>query len=316
MIAQGSHLTRAGLCRQCSGTCRSWNGLKSSGVAQRITHQRGYAGPLAAVGDNSVSQSPYHHHPPLVSSPSIPSIQRSAVQRGHGTHYVTGSSTALAPIVHPIFDRATASWQYIVADPSTHAAALIDPVLDYDPSDWTVSSQSADQVLAVVRKQSYKIDQILQTRIRSDYPTAALYLKNRLAEEQGDLDTPIICIGKRDKQVWERRYRPFSVSAMTSEQVFDKIFDDYELFHIGRIPGRAIYLPGHTPELMAYHIGGKHHLHFMLIIAKASGKDTFSLARKSECLTNLHLVLSIFVRKCKNAKPFPWSLAKERIKGT
>lgn len=314
MITLCSRLTRAGLGRQCSRKCRSRDGLGE--IAERIAHQRGYAGPLAATNENRVSQSPYQHHSPLVSSPSSPSIRGPAAQRGQGTHYVTGSNTALAPIVHPVFDRAMGSWQYVVADPSTHAAALIDPVLNYDQSDWTLSTESADQVLSIVRSQSYKIDQILQTRVRSDCPTAALYLKTRLAEEQGDLDTPIICIGKRAKQVWERRYRPYDIFNVTSEQVFDKIFDDYELFHIGRIPGRAIYLPGHTPELMAYHIGGKYHLHFLWILAKAFWKGTFSWARKSKRLINIHLVLSIFLRWCKIAKPFLWTLAKERTMGT
>jgi glyoxylase-like metal-dependent hydrolase (beta-lactamase superfamily II) len=93
------------------------------------------------------------------------------------------------------------SWQYIVANPSSKAAAVIDPVLNCDWAVGTITTESADGLLSIIKEQQYKVDLILETHAHADHITAASYLKSRLASEQGDLDTPIICIGTRINQV-------------------------------------------------------------------------------------------------------------------
>jgi glyoxylase-like metal-dependent hydrolase (beta-lactamase superfamily II) len=37
------------------------------------------------------------------------------------------------PAIRAFFDEATNTFSYLVADPATRRAAVIDPVLDYDP---------------------------------------------------------------------------------------------------------------------------------------------------------------------------------------
>jgi len=185
--------------------------------------------------------------------------QRVIDQHQGRASYSTRSTTGSEPIVHDIFENKTGSWQYIIADPSTKAAAIVDPVLDYDPASRTISTKTADSLLSVVKGNGYKVDMILETHAHADHLTAAAYLKHRLAEVQGDLDTPIIGIGKRIDQIqkaWGERY---NIPAAEYEGVFDKLFDDDETFHIGNMSARAIHLPGHTPDLMGYKIGGWSH---------------------------------------------------------
>ncbi|KAK5073282.1 hypothetical protein LTR70_010420 [Exophiala xenobiotica] len=168
--------------------------------------------------------------------------------------YSTRSMTESEPIVHNIFENKTGSWQYIVADPSTNAAAIIDPVLDYDPISGTISTKTADSLLSMVKRNGYKVDMILETHAHADHLTAASYLKHRLVKEQGDLDTPIICIGKRINEIqktWGERY---NIPVAEYQGVFDKLFDDDETFHVGNMSAKAIHLPGHTPDLMGYKI--------------------------------------------------------------
>ncbi|KAK7432049.1 hypothetical protein QQZ08_001339 [Neonectria magnoliae] len=95
----------------------------------------------------------------------------------------------------------TGTWQYVVADPSTSTALIIDPVLDYDPTTLAVTTQSPDVLLSLVKDKSYNVDRIVETYAPVDHLTASLHLQRRLAQEQGY--KPLIGIGKRIEQVQE-----------------------------------------------------------------------------------------------------------------
>jgi len=150
----------------------------------------------------------------------------------------------------------TGSWQYVVADPSSHSAVIIDPVLDYDPATGTVSTSNADQLLSLVKEKGYRIDMILETHAHADHMTAASYLQKRLSEVQG-IDKPLIGIGKRIAQVQKLFGEWYGIPATEYEDVFDKLFDDNEEFHVGSMKALAIHIPGHTPDHVGYKIGGR-----------------------------------------------------------
>lgn len=157
------------------------------------------------------------------------------------------------PTIHDVFESNTGSWQYVVADPATSTAVIIDPVLDYDPATLTISTDSADGLLAMVKEKGYKIDRILETHVHADHLTAASYIQERL-REQGS--RPPIGIGKRIEQAQKRFGHRYQVPPSEYRNVFDKLFDDDETFMIGQIPAMAIHLPGHTPDHLGYKIGG------------------------------------------------------------
>ncbi len=89
------------------------------------------------------------------------------------------------PKVHDVFEPASATWQYIVADPATRSAAIIDPVLDYNPATNELTSKSADHLLSIVKENGYTIDRILETHVHADHITAAKYLQFKLEGIQG-----------------------------------------------------------------------------------------------------------------------------------
>merc|ERR1711964_754655 len=72
------------------------------------------------------------------------------------------------PIIHSVFEKTTGTWQYLIADPSTLSAAIIDPVLDYDPVTQVISTCTADTLLAMAIEKGYKIDRILETHAHAD----------------------------------------------------------------------------------------------------------------------------------------------------
>ena len=159
------------------------------------------------------------------------------------------------PTIHSIFEAKTGTWQYIVADPSTRAAVIIDPVLDYDSTSHTITTDSADILLALIAEKGYKIGKILETHTHADHLTAASYIQEQISRTQGV--KPVIGIGKRIEQV-QRLFGPrYGLNAKDWTGVFDKLFDDNETFRIGDLTAMALHLPGHTPDHLGYKVGGK-----------------------------------------------------------
>ncbi|KAH8433073.1 MBL fold metallo-hydrolase [Aspergillus melleus] len=163
------------------------------------------------------------------------------------------TSSSGEPTIHDVFESNTGTWQYVVADPSTLAAVIIDPVLDYDAATNSVATTSADALLALVREKGYTVEKILETHVHADHITAASYLQNRLAELQGH--APPIGIGKRIEQVQKLFSHRYGVPEQEYKGIFDKLFDDNEVFNVGRLEAIAIHLPGHTPDHLGYKIG-------------------------------------------------------------
>lgn len=158
-------------------------------------------------------------------------------------------------LIHDIYEKKTGSWQYIVADTATFRAAVIDPVLDYDAATATLSTGNADLLLAKIAEMGCTIDMILETHAHADHITAASYLQCQLAKKQGV--RPSIGIGCRITQVQDTFSHRYDLDGRDFQGVFDKLLNDDEAFQIGSLNAMAIHIPGHTPDHMAYKIGGK-----------------------------------------------------------
>lgn len=159
------------------------------------------------------------------------------------------------PGVHSEYEHMTGTWQYIVTDPRTSSAVIIDPVLNYDPATLKVTTDSADALLSLVRTHRLRIEAILETHVHADHMTAASYLQGQLAETQGE--RPPIGIGKRIEEVQRGFASSYGVPTEEYQGVFDKLYEDDEEFKVGEITAAAVHLPGHTPDHMGYKIGGK-----------------------------------------------------------
>lgn len=174
-----------------------------------------------------------------------------------GSHLSQSSSsnTFGQPVIHSIFEDRTGTWQYVVADPTTLSAVIIDPVLNFDPTTRIITSESADLLLSLVKDHGYEVNRILETHIHADHLTAASYIQNSLAREQAQ--RPQICIGKRIEQLQKMFGRRYDIPAQEYQGAFDHLLDDDEIFTIGNMNAQAVHLPGHTPDHLGYKIGGK-----------------------------------------------------------
>ena len=153
------------------------------------------------------------------------------------------------PQVHGLFDPATWTVTYVVHDGPGTPAAIVDPVLDYDPKSGRTRTASADRVIAYVQAHDLKVEWILETHAHADHLSAAPYLKKKLGGKIG--------IGGRITQVQQVFKAVFNLEPgfRVDGSQFDHLFADGERFTIGRLQAEVLAVPGHTPACAAYHVG-------------------------------------------------------------
>jgi glyoxylase-like metal-dependent hydrolase (beta-lactamase superfamily II) len=155
----------------------------------------------------------------------------------------------LRPEIASFFDPATFTVTYVVHDPATREAAIIDSVLDFDPASGRTATTSADAVIAHVTSQNLKVTWLLETHAHADHFSAAPYLQERLGGK--------IAIGAeitRVQAVFGKLFNAGTEFARDGSQ-FDVLFHDGDSFTIGSLPVTVMHVPGHTPACIAYLVG-------------------------------------------------------------
>ena len=152
------------------------------------------------------------------------------------------------PEIEAFFDEATFTISYLVADPASRRAAIVDPVLDYDHRSGKVSTASADRLLARIAARGWTVDWILETHAHADHLSAAQYLKARTGGA--------IVIGEHIRDV-QRIFAPvFTAADVGGEgREFDRLVRDGERLKLGGLEIEVMHLPGHTPADVAYRVG-------------------------------------------------------------
>jgi glyoxylase-like metal-dependent hydrolase (beta-lactamase superfamily II) len=150
--------------------------------------------------------------------------------------------------IRGFFDEPTFTITYLVSDPATKKAAIIDPVLDYEPGGGVADSRSIDAILEVARAEGLTIEWALETHAHADHLSAAPVVKARTGARTG--------IGEHITRVQDI-FRPVFLADDIAPQGrdFDRLFKDGERFPLGELSIEALYTPGHTPACVSYKIG-------------------------------------------------------------
>lgn len=157
------------------------------------------------------------------------------------------------PIVHTVYEPSTGTWQYIVADPLTKRAAIIDSVLDFDPAKNEISTKSADGLLDLVEKEGYTVEALLETHLHADHLSAAFFLGDQLTNKQSV--QPKVCIGSGIAKMQKLFASRYEVPDDEWKNAFDMTYPDGAKFSIGDMQVEVMHLPGHTPDSVGYLIG-------------------------------------------------------------
>ncbi|KEZ78440.1 MBL fold metallo-hydrolase [Salinisphaera hydrothermalis] len=151
--------------------------------------------------------------------------------------------------VQSFFDPATNTVSYIVSDPATRHCAVIDSVLDYDPSAGRTSTESAQRIVDAIREQHLTVDWLLETHAHADHLSAAPWIQDQVGGK--------LAIGEHIKTVQEVFGKIFNAGTEFARDgsQFDQLFADGVEYSVGSIAARAIHTPGHTPACMSHIIG-------------------------------------------------------------
>ena len=153
-----------------------------------------------------------------------------------------------APSVTAFFDEATFTVTYVVADPGSARAAIVDPVLDYDAASGRTSTASADKVADFTRDNGLGVDWVLETHVHADHLSAAPYLRDMLGGK--------VAIGRHVGAVQETFRGVFNIEDLATDgSQFDHLFEDGDEFSVGNIGASIMATPGHTPACITYVIG-------------------------------------------------------------
>lgn len=150
------------------------------------------------------------------------------------------------PVIQAFFDEATNTVSYVVSDPNSGHAAIIDSVLDYDHKSGRTNTASADAIIAYVRDNDLSVDLIIETHAHADHLSASPYLKSHVGGTTA--------IGEHIADVQEVFADVFNVEKgfNTDGSQFERLFKDGERFSIGGVNFEAMHTPGHTPACMTY----------------------------------------------------------------
>ena len=153
-----------------------------------------------------------------------------------------------APLISAFFDEPTNTVSYLVADPDTRRAAIIDPVLDFDPASGAVDTRSAERILAAACDQQFEVVLVLETHPHADHLTAAPFIKARTGAPVG--------IGARVCEV-QTAFRPlFAADDVECDgRDFDLLLEDGQQLALGSLTVEVIATPGHTPACVSYKVG-------------------------------------------------------------
>jgi len=153
-----------------------------------------------------------------------------------------------SPAVRAFFDPATHTVSYLVSDPATGLAAIIDPVLDFDPAAARTSTRSADAILTALGEQGLELAWVLETHAHADHLTAAHYIREKAG-------APVV-IGQRIDQV-QKTFAPlFDAADVTPDgSAFDRLVADADTLPLGELTISVLHTPGHTPACVSYLIG-------------------------------------------------------------
>ena len=152
------------------------------------------------------------------------------------------------PSVQAFFDHATNTVSYIVYDPATKKAAIIDPVLDFTPRNGRIATTSADALLKAAAGQGLDIIYVLETHAHADHLSAAHHLR----EVTG---APVV-IGAQITQVQTIFGALFEADDVTHDgAAFDRLVKDGDSLQLGNLSINVLHTPGHTPACVTYVIG-------------------------------------------------------------
>ncbi|MDA3919720.1 MAG: MBL fold metallo-hydrolase [Salinisphaera sp.] len=165
-----------------------------------------------------------------------------------------------SPEVVGLYEKLSGSVQYVCIDPATQRCAIIDPVLNYDANSARATTESADEIIALIRERELGVDWILDTHPHADHLSAAIYLQEHLDAPRA-IGEHVVDVQK----LWKDIYN-FGDDFPTDGSQWDRLFADGDIFKVGDLQACVMHSPGHTLASITYVIGDAAFVHDTLFM--------------------------------------------------
>jgi glyoxylase-like metal-dependent hydrolase (beta-lactamase superfamily II) len=185
--------------------------------------------------------------------------------------------------IRAFFDPATFTLTYVVFDPKTRDAVIIDPVLDFDPVAAQTSISSVESVVTFVRAEGLRTHYVLETHAHADHLSSSQLLKRRLDAR--------IAIGERITEVQEAFKGIFDLGPdfRCDGSQFDRLLRDGETLEAGSLRIEVLATPGHTPACVSFRIEDAVFVGDALFIEDSgTGRCDFPRGSASELYHSVH----------------------------
>ena len=154
----------------------------------------------------------------------------------------------MRPTVQAVFDPATSTCSYVVSDPTTKAAAIIDPVLDYEPNSGRLATRSAQALMAEVQVQALKLLYVLETHAHADHLSAADVIRRQTGAKLA-IGAEIVSVQQAFKPLFD------ADEVIPDGRMFDHLLNEGDTLPLGDLTIQVLHTPGHTPADISYLIG-------------------------------------------------------------
>lgn len=149
--------------------------------------------------------------------------------------------------IKTFFDPRTWTLTYVVYDPTSRDAVVVDPVLDFEPASGRVWHESIDAVTAFIDAEGLRVHYVLETHAHADHLTGAQALRDRYGAK--------VVVAESIREVQAIFAPVFGLDLTPDGSQFDRLVSDGEELEAGKLRFRAIATPGHTPACLSWKVG-------------------------------------------------------------
>lgn len=144
--------------------------------------------------------------------------------------------------IKSFFDKRTWTLTYVLWDPATRDAVVIDPVLDYEPAASKTWTESVEDVVKFLKEKELHLHYILETHAHADHLSGARVLKSVFPDAK-------LAVGHRITEVQKVFKGVFDLPEdfPTDGRQFDQLLDEHVSYSAGSLSFEVIFTPGHTP---------------------------------------------------------------------
>jgi glyoxylase-like metal-dependent hydrolase (beta-lactamase superfamily II) len=151
--------------------------------------------------------------------------------------------------IEAFYDDRTSTLTYVVSDPDTRDAVVIDPVLDYEPKASETWTESVDEVIEFVDEHDLDLHYVLETHAHADHLSGSQIIKERHPDVEVVIGEKITEVQALFKDIFD-----LPEDFPTDGRQFDRLVAEGETIEAGSLSFEVIETPGHTPACVTYEI--------------------------------------------------------------